>query len=106
MQSVCIVKVMPMTENNVMADDTFYNMPRYIFEISVEILPNGKFRPVIELREENRGQTLFHNYTINETFETLDLAFENARRHAVSEARNNGLLEEEYKVIKHEFIPI
>ena len=70
----------------------------YIFEISTEALQDETFQPTLSLREEKGAETLFHSFAITETLETEDLALEQARRHAVSEAKKMGLTEEDFEI--------
>lgn len=71
----------------------------YTFQISTESLADGTFQPFLELKEEKGGEILFHSYTITEVHETIDLALEQARRHAVSEAKKMGLSDENFEII-------
>jgi hypothetical protein len=70
----------------------------YTFEISIEALADGTFQPCLELKEEKGEGTLFHNYTITEFHKTADLALEQARFHALCEAKKIGLAEEDFQI--------
>lgn len=70
----------------------------YIFKISSEAILDGTFRPILELEIPQGGSTTFQSFTISETCETEDLAKELAHRHALAEAKERGLAEEDFKI--------
>lgn len=71
----------------------------YTFKISSEALAGGTFQPKFELREENNCNTLFHNFAIPEMHNSSELALEQARRHAVNEAKKMGLADGDFEII-------
>jgi hypothetical protein len=79
-------------------EPSVYNHFMYIFKISAEELPDGTFRPTLDLETQQGGGKTHQGFTIPETCETEDQAKERAHQHALDEAKKQGLAEEDFEI--------
>jgi hypothetical protein len=68
------------------------------FEISVEPLLGNTFQPALCLRTEQGESVTFEKYEISGVFESEELALEEARLHALAEAKKLGFVEGDFVI--------